>query len=50
MVGVGVGVVWVGRYWGEKCVTEVYVAVLPGEGCCVKAGDGNAVDGEFEVK
>jgi hypothetical protein len=27
----GGGCGWVGRSWGEKCVTEVYLTVLPGE-------------------
>jgi hypothetical protein len=45
----GGGCCWVGRSWGEKCVTEVYVTMLPGGDCCVKDEDGDAMDGEFEV-
>ncbi len=41
---------WVARSWGEICVSEVYVTVLPGGDRRVKAEDGNAVDGEFEVE
>ncbi len=41
---------WVGRSWGWKCVTEVYVTVLPGGDRRVKAEDGDAIDGEFEVE
>jgi hypothetical protein len=41
---------WIGRSWGEECVIELYVTVLPGGDCRVKAEDGNAVDGEFEVE
>ncbi len=40
---------WVDRSWGEKCVTEVYITVLPGEDRRVKAEDGDVVDDEFDV-
>ncbi len=46
----GGGCGWVGRSWGEKCVTEVYIAVLPGGDRRVKAEDGDTVHGEFEVE
>jgi hypothetical protein len=31
------GCCWVGRSWGEKCVIEVYVTMLPGGDHHVKA-------------
>ncbi len=46
----GRGCCWVGRSWGETCVTEVYDTMLPGGNCRVKAEDGDVVDGEFEVE